>query len=1090
MESNEGKRTKKKTLPKNSQFERKSGNKLNFEIKEYSNYQINNILNAINSEKVVSIIIPINNIYEDTKKCVDSILEYTKISYELILIDDCCTDKRIELFLNDMEKLPQVKIFRNPQKNGFVKNINIGIQNSNGDIVLLNSDTIVTPKWLEKLVVSSYSDEKIGTTTPLSNAAGTFSVPDIGKIDEIPNFLTLNGMASLVEKISNNVNIEVPTGNGFCLYIKRETIADVGLFDEKTFGKGYGQEIDFCMRANKKSWTNIIDDSTYIYHEKSAPFTNEKEELIKQHTAILDKRYSSYPDKVREVKSSLELEKIHDKIKFELSNMNFNKINYINKKRILYVLHQGEAPGTNKDLLKNIQNTFECFVLTSTSQELLLWKHSKNKLIKIKTWRIKSKWSAKEFYNNEFRDIYFNILVSLKIDILHIKHLFKHTFDLPVIANSLGLKIIFSIHDFYFICPSFHLLDENNFYCGGKCTDGNGQCKLPSELLNDLPILKTFIDKWQDEVFNIFNICSTFITTSEIAKQTYLSVYPQLAKKPFKVIEHGRDFDGQLKTYSETPSKYKPVKILIPGNIDNHKGSEFIKQLKKEDKDNRLEFHFIGSISSDLNGYGIYHGKYKRNYFCNMVDDINPSFIGIFSIWPETYCNTLSESWSCGIPVLASKIGVLEERIGKNGGGWLLDHRSPSKSYSEIMRIVNSPKEYNNVKDQIRDINFKSTKEMSYEYEVTYWQNLLLNTNSDVNKIYRVAIFVLGKKELYPATANIRLLLPFSHPTLYGKVVPYLIDEDELAKLSEDTFLTDKVYDCIIVQRNILTMDFSRFLVKKCQEQNIKLIYEIDDDLLGIDKMHPGYEKYLSYSEVIRYLIKNADIVTVSTNFLKEKFNDMADVRVINNALDERLWCTNTNKPKNKNEMRKIGYMGSFTHEEDLNLIENVIKKLIRKYDEKNITLVFEIIGGLKKTKDKNWLHQIEIPSENESYPLFVEWLKKTIDWDVAIAPLTDVTFNSSKSEIKYLEYTGLGLAAVFSDVGPYHEIIRNGYNGLLVKNNNTKEWEDQINILINNKKISNDIKSHSRTHIIEEYLLKSRTQLWYNIIQELDSEI
>lgn len=836
-------------------------------------HPINSILTAFNFKKKISVIIPIYNAYEDFKKCINSILINTEIPYEIILIDDCSLDKRIGTLLDNLENLPHIKVIRNKENKGFIKNINTGIQNSDGDVVLLNSDTVVTPRWLQKLTVAAYSDRRIGTVTPLSNAAGAFSVPEIGEENVIPLFLSLDGMASLVEIVSDNVNMDVPTGNGFCLFIKRSTINDVGFFDEKAFGRGYGEENDFCMRAINKSWKNIIDDSTYIYHKRSASFSNEKDELIKQHRAILDKNHPSYTKKVREFTSSVQLKNIQDNIKSEIDNINFARINYINKKKILYVLHQGEGGtfNTNKDLLKNIQTTFECFILTSTTKQLLLWRQTKNGFEKIKSWVIKSKWSAREFYNNEFRDVYFNVLIGLKIDIVHIRHLFKHTFDLPEVAHKLGLPIILSFHDFYFICPSFHLIDENNVYCAGKCTDGKNQCQIPSELLNDLPILKNFIDEWRREISNIFDKCSTFITTSEVAKQIYISVYPQLAEKTFKVIEHGRDFNKELNSKFEFPSIEKPVKILIPGNIDNHKGAEFIKQLKEQDESNRLEFHFMGSIVPYLSNYGIYHGKYERNNFCAMVNDIKPSFIGIFSIWPETYCHTLSEAWSCGIPVLASKIGVLEERLCKNNGGWILNHYSSSESYKEIMRIINSPKEYKLIKEQINKIHFTSTKEMAYEYEFLYWQNLLISEYSEITNIYRVAIIVKGRNGEHPPTANIRLLLPFYHPSLYGKIVPYIIDEDDLDTINKDSFLSKRTFDCVIVQRDVLDESFANLLVKRCKEHDIKLIYEIDDDLLNIDKTHPEYKKYLSKSTNIKYLIENAELVTVSTESLKIK---------------------------------------------------------------------------------------------------------------------------------------------------------------------------------------------------------------------------
>ena len=83
-------------------------------------------------------------------------------------------------------------------------------------------------------------------------------------------------MGSLVEEVSGNLRPEVPTGNGFCLYITRDAIDEIGLFDEASFPRGYGEENDFCMRALKAGYKNLIEDSTFVFHHRSASFGDEK----------------------------------------------------------------------------------------------------------------------------------------------------------------------------------------------------------------------------------------------------------------------------------------------------------------------------------------------------------------------------------------------------------------------------------------------------------------------------------------------------------------------------------------------------------------------------------------------------------------------------------------------------------------------------------------------------------------------------------------------------------------------------------------------------------------------------------------------
>ena len=435
-----GRYEEKKTKNQGTLDVQKNSNFLEF--MQYSNYQINNILTALDPDKKISVIIPVYNAYEDTKKCIDSVLKNTKIPYEMILIDDCSPDKRIKTLLDEMEKVPHVKVIRNHENKGFVKTVNIGIQNSEGDVVLLNSDTIVTPKWLQKLVVSAYSDERIGTVTPFSNASD-ISVPEMGKNNEIPEFLTLNEMASLVEKVSLYGNIEAPTGNGFCLFIKRETIDDVGLFDEENFGHGYGEETDFCMRAKYRNWKNARNDSIFIYHKRNVSFSKEKKDILqKKNKQIIEAKHPTVYKEWAEFKSSKKLRGSINNIKAALNE--FNPV--ICKKRILYVssLDSNGVPSINNDFLE-IKNTFDTIILTINAKTFELWKYKDDNFSILAKSRFESDWDS-----DDFRKLYFNLLVTFNVDALVIRKFFiikdpnyRKYSNFIRIAHKLGLKLVY-----------------------------------------------------------------------------------------------------------------------------------------------------------------------------------------------------------------------------------------------------------------------------------------------------------------------------------------------------------------------------------------------------------------------------------------------------------------------------------------------------------------------------------------------------------------------------------------------------------------------------------------------------------------------
>lgn len=699
-------------------------NVLKFNFKEFSIKNIGDICDNIGNQ--ISIIVPIYNAYEDTKRCIESVLINSTKKYELVLINDCSTDERIDKLLSGYENYPTIRIINNSENKGFVGTVNVGLKNTHGDVILLNSDTIVTPKWLEKLSIAAYSNEFIGTVTPFSNNAGAFSVPNIGVENFIPNDLELNSMSNIVEKVSNHEYMSVPTGNGFCLYIKREVIDSVGYFDEETFGRGYGEENDFCMRAIEKGWINIIDDSTYIFHNKGSSFSDERENLIKEHRKLLDEKHPSYTSEVRKFVNSDKLKIMQDNIRFGINNF---KVGKYDKKRILYVIHSnsGGTPKTNEDLMKQVEKDFDCYLLFAHTNVMILYHFLNGEQIKLKEWSFDSRWWAEKFYNKEYRKIYFEVLNNLNIDIVHIRHLIHHTFDLPIIAKLLNIPVVLSFHDFYMVCPSFTLLDENFNYCAGICNNNHVNCQVPSTGITQQPIMKDFVKLWRKNVSELFEFIDCFITTAPFVKNVFMNIYPSSFENNFHIIEHGRDFQKITQTLFEVPSNDKPMKILFIGNVLRHKGSKIIKDLYELDQSNQIEFHFLGSTDESLNGIGIHHGKYRREDLVKHVAKIQPSFIGIFSIWPETFCHTLTESWSCKIPVLATKIGVIEDRVKINNGGLFIDYTDIFKSYEEIINIKNNPKKYSEIQKNVEKILFKSEEEMGKDY-IQIYENLLCLT--------------------------------------------------------------------------------------------------------------------------------------------------------------------------------------------------------------------------------------------------------------------------------------------------------------------------------------------------------------------------
>lgn len=397
------------------------------------------------------------------------------------------------------------------------------------------------------------------------------------------------------------------------------------------------------------------------------------------------------------------------------------------KKSILYVLHEGKAGGVFHnvhDIISNLTDNFESYLLFSERHELQLYKYEDDELQMIQKYS-KDMWNFKDFKSSWLSYVYFDVLLKNNIDIVHINHLINHSLDLPEIAHLLGIKVVLTFHDYYFMCPYYTLINEKQEYCAGKCPDNNLNCYNPNIVKNINS--KKIIDSWRKNINDMFSYVDYFIAPSIFTKNLFLSIYGDRSKineNNFLVIEHGGDYPELTEEIFEFPSESEKIKILFPANyLSFLKGSNLIKQIKKYDKNNLLDFYFMGHVDESLEKYGKSYGTYKREDFQKIVKEIKPSFIGIFSICPETFCYTLSESWSCGIPLIGTNIGVIQERIKLNDGGWIIDYTNPKKAYETILDLAKNKEEYSTKQKNVKNIYLRNTKEMTENYIELY--NLL-----------------------------------------------------------------------------------------------------------------------------------------------------------------------------------------------------------------------------------------------------------------------------------------------------------------------------------------------------------------------------
>lgn len=231
----------------------------------------------------IEVVVCVHDAADEALACLASLAACTPLLHRVRIIDDASSEDTVARLSGFIADKPWMELDRNPGHLGYTVSANRGIRSSAADwVVLLNSDTVVTPGWLEGLLDAAASQDRVAMAGPLSNAASWQSVPELHdrsgkfKTNEPPPGWDPVRIAELISARSERAFPEVPLLNGFCTLIRREAFMALGGFNEAAFPMGYGEENDLCLRMAEAGWKLVVADNVYVHHAKSASFGAER----------------------------------------------------------------------------------------------------------------------------------------------------------------------------------------------------------------------------------------------------------------------------------------------------------------------------------------------------------------------------------------------------------------------------------------------------------------------------------------------------------------------------------------------------------------------------------------------------------------------------------------------------------------------------------------------------------------------------------------------------------------------------------------------------------------------------------------------
>ena len=700
------------------------------------------------SKNPVDVIVPVYRGIEDTRRCLESVLAAPgQTAWRLIVINDCSPEPEITLWLHEFAKRdPRITLLVNRENLGFVASVNRGMsQSEDNDVLLLNSDTEVANNWLDRIQRAAHNGPRVASVTPFSNNATICSYPRFCQSNELPDGFDTASLDQLFSTYLTGQTVEIPTGVGFCMYIRRACLDEVGFFDEANFGKGYGEENDFCVRAKMAGWVNLHTLDTFVRHAGGISFGDSKSTRELQAMETLRRLHPDYEISVHEF--------LHrDPAASARLSVDIARITAGSRPVILNVMHDREG-GTlrhARELADELADRAVFLRLSPSPGGVDLSLEGQHEGLRL------------HFEMPEDQNHMLKVLRALQVCHVHFHHLASHSSLICDLPNELGVSHDFTTHDFHTYCPQISLTDHTDRYCGEK---GIEQCRQCVQR-NPAPGGET-IEGWRERHGRLLDDARFVIAPSADTARRIQHFVP---KASVRVVPHATlNLNYNTKLDAPLPRvlpSTQPLRIVVLGALSRIKGADVLEEVATlaASKNVLLEFHLLGfayrSLPTQPKTQLTVHGAYAEKDLPTLLRTIQADVAWFPALWPETYSYTLSAALDASLAIVAPNIGAFSERLQDRDWTWVCDwHQNPRQWLNFFSRIRDnhfatgvSPATIAPVINAVQSVGRSS--DASFDYQSTYLRGLRKPLALNAAQLLDVQALVLSKHQQNQSTSS------------------------------------------------------------------------------------------------------------------------------------------------------------------------------------------------------------------------------------------------------------------------------------------------------------------------------------------------
>nr|WP_312371286.1 methyltransferase domain-containing protein [Delftia acidovorans] len=606
----------------------------------------------------VDVIVPVYRGLDDTRNCIESVLASPcRTHWQLVVINDASPEPQVTAWLREKAaQEPRITLLENEENLGFVGTVNRGMAlNTAHDVLLLNSDTVVANDWLDRIRKAAYGDARIASVTPFSNNATICSYPRFCEGNDLPPGMDTAAIDALCARTNPGQVVDVPTGVGFCMYIRRDSLNAVGLFDTEHFGKGYGEENDFCQRAAAAGWRNLHLLDTFVLHTGGVSFGESKsprERAAMETLRRLHPRYEAdvmafvQADPARTARLALDAARL--------------QADAAHQPVVLSVLHD-RAGGTVRhvrELAQHLQGKALFLTLSPAAGGAVVLRRAEEKEAFELAFRVADQMEE-----------LVQALRQLGVVHVHYQHLLGHSEAILDLPARLGAAYDFTAHDFYTYCKNISLTGMDNRYIepprAGEC----GCCE-PGDTA---PYAGT-VAQWRHRNALLLNNARHVLAPSQDTAGRIAGFAPGAR---VQAVAH-TDLPAQRPAPTARPlAETAPLKVVVLGAMSAIKGADVLEAVAQEaaKRGAPVEFHLLGygyrSLQTQPRARLTVHGGYKEEELPALLEWLQPDLAWFPAQWPETYSYTLSACLASGLPVVGPDIGAFPERLAGREWSWV-----------------------------------------------------------------------------------------------------------------------------------------------------------------------------------------------------------------------------------------------------------------------------------------------------------------------------------------------------------------------------------------------------------------------------------